>query len=365
MEEIINQIDKIKQMQQFPRYYLTQYFDELKAQVDTKYALKLDEKDKYLEIINNIESFEQDVYNKWNSKTITTFENEISLIEEKMNNNLTDITKLIDELKHQIEKKIFSNKSILFFDIEESNCSFASNSFLLIINDEYISKSCINCDLDHELVTVNELNDFILKEKIKNINLKSINILNLNIGIINLKEINLVDKNIKEIHPNLFNPAFEPTKVFLIIYDNVLASDDTGVSTSKVSFQIALSSDSFKKSYVTFKYSSCPTDFSLRAPSGLNLKNDGFFEEVKIEDDQQCTGSNVGQAGVWVSEVTLKRYSKSKLRKLFKMDFSKKCIKLFMLQIKAAFVNPMTRKFGCKFYLVFKNNFFQLEFFMT
>ncbi len=37
MEEIINQIDKIKQMQQFPRYYLTQYFNELKAQVDTKY----------------------------------------------------------------------------------------------------------------------------------------------------------------------------------------------------------------------------------------------------------------------------------------------------------------------------------------
>jgi hypothetical protein len=120
-----------------------------------------------------------------------------------------------------------------------------------------------------------------------------------------------------KIYLNLFNPEFEPTKVFIIIYDNVLASDDTGVSTSKVSFQIVLSSDSFKRSYVTFKYTSCPTDFSLRAPSGLNLKNDGVFEEVKIEDDQQCTGSNVGQAGVWVSEVTLKRYSKSNLGKLF------------------------------------------------
>ncbi len=32
MNEIINQTDKLKQMQQFPKYYLSQYFDELKAQ---------------------------------------------------------------------------------------------------------------------------------------------------------------------------------------------------------------------------------------------------------------------------------------------------------------------------------------------
>jgi hypothetical protein len=54
MNEIINQIEELKQMQLFPRYYLSKYFDELKAQVDTKYALKLDEKDKYLEVINSI-----------------------------------------------------------------------------------------------------------------------------------------------------------------------------------------------------------------------------------------------------------------------------------------------------------------------
>ncbi len=41
MNEVINQIDELKHMQKFPRYYLSKYFDELKAQVDTKYALKL------------------------------------------------------------------------------------------------------------------------------------------------------------------------------------------------------------------------------------------------------------------------------------------------------------------------------------
>jgi ABC-type transporter Mla subunit MlaD len=102
MNEIINQIEELKQMQRFPRYYLSKYFEELKTQVDTKYALKLDEKDKYLEIINSIESFEQDAYNKWSSKRINTYDDEIKLIEDKLNNNLNnviDYTKLIGDIQ--------------------------------------------------------------------------------------------------------------------------------------------------------------------------------------------------------------------------------------------------------------------------
>ena len=31
MNEIINQTDELKQMQQFPKYYLSQYFDKLRS----------------------------------------------------------------------------------------------------------------------------------------------------------------------------------------------------------------------------------------------------------------------------------------------------------------------------------------------
>ncbi len=104
MNEIINQIEELKQMQRFPRYYLSKYFEELKTQVDTKYAYKAyaDEKDKYLEIIKKIESFEQDAYKKWSSKDINKYDDEIRLIEDKLNNNsnnVTDITKLIGKVK--------------------------------------------------------------------------------------------------------------------------------------------------------------------------------------------------------------------------------------------------------------------------
>jgi hypothetical protein len=203
MNEIINQIDELKQMQQFPRYFLSKYFEELKTQVDLKYALKLDEKDKYLEIINKIKSIEQDAYNKWSSKHINTYDDEIKLIEDKLNNdlnNVTDIIKLIGEVKYKIEKIIFSNKTILFID-EKTRFYFDSNSFLLIVNDEYISNSLIDNGSEEKLITKNELNNFILEEKLKNTNTKSINVLNLEIDILNQKEINFrFNHNLKEIY---------------------------------------------------------------------------------------------------------------------------------------------------------------------
>ncbi len=115
MNELINQIDKLKQIQQFTRYHLSKYFDELKNQIDTKYALKQDEKNKYLEIIKNIESFEQDAYNKWSSKSINTCDNEIKLIEERLNDlNLTKITSLIEKVNIKLKKCCFqTNQSSL------------------------------------------------------------------------------------------------------------------------------------------------------------------------------------------------------------------------------------------------------------
>jgi hypothetical protein len=106
---------------------------------------------------------------------------------------------------------------------------------------------------------------------------------------------------------NLFDPDFEPENIFMITYDNVSPNPWEMSATSRTSFQIFLSSscDSvIKKSFVSFKFTSCPNDFTLRASSGLTYRNsDGILKEVKIADGQQCTGSNVGQRTVWVSDL--------------------------------------------------------------
>jgi hypothetical protein len=123
---------------------------------------------------------------------------------------------------------------------------------------------------------------------------------------------NSFDFRTAKIYLNLFNPEFEPQQIFMITYDNVLPVI-WSASTSITSFQIYLSTDSVK-SFVAFKFKSCPKDLTLQSSSGLNYKQiDGKLQEVIITNGQQCIGSNVGQTGVWVIDVT----SKGKIKALF------------------------------------------------
>jgi hypothetical protein len=88
----------------------------------------------------------------------------------------------------------------------------------------------------------------------------------------------------------------------MITYDDVLTSDPSNFY-STASFQVFLLSSSIK-SFVLFKFKSCLTDLFLRASSGLTHNDMSTLKEVRIADGQQCTSSNVGQTGVWVSDVT-------------------------------------------------------------
>jgi hypothetical protein len=111
---------------------------------------------------------------------------------------------------------------------------------------------------------------------------------------------------------NLLDSIFIHMNVFMITYDNVLPFHKA--SSSKTTFKIFLLSDNFK-SYVIFKYTSCPSDLSVLAKSGLNYENLGKFKEIIIEDGQQCNSSNVLKAGLWVTEVT--QPSLGNFKKLF------------------------------------------------
>jgi hypothetical protein len=114
---------------------------------------------------------------------------------------------------------------------------------------------------------------------------------------------NLKDStSVASLYVNLLDPSFVPKNIFMITYDNVLSYYFPG-SNSRVSFQLYLLTD-FVKSYVIFKYASCPTDLILWAPSGLNSNNNGNLEEILIQQGKECSLSNVKQKGVWVSEVT-------------------------------------------------------------
>jgi hypothetical protein len=162
---------------------------------------------------------------------------------------------------------------------------------------------------------------------------------------------------------NLFNPGFEPQQIFMMTYDSVLSSSSR--STSITSFQIYISID-FVKSFVAFKFKSCPKDQYYYASSGLNyIGIDGTLKEVKIEDGQQCTESNVGQMGVWVSDVT----SSGKLKHcsfiLFSQRIDSKIYNFYLLDFVTGFFNSLkSGMFGCKRFFISFNIFYIFYFFI-
>jgi hypothetical protein len=165
-------------------------------------------------------------------------------------------------------------------------------------------------------------------------------------------ESNSLDFESSKIYLNLFSPEFEPQQIFMITYDNVLPS--YYISTSVTSFQIYLSTD-FVKSFVTFKFKSCPTGLTLQSSSGLNYKRiNGNLKEAIIPNGQQCIGSNVGQTDVWVSDVT----SKSKLKHcsfiLFSLRIDSNIYNFYLLDFVNTFFNSLNSGlFGCKRFFYF------------
>ncbi len=149
---------------------------------------------------------------------------------------MIEISKLIDELKYKIEREIFSNKSIFFFEElypaeHHALLEACFNSFLVIINDEYIKKERNHYGYDYDLriLTKEKLNSRIFTNIIdRTTNKDSINVLQISIaslelinlsekkievillkktfnGLTNLKSIDLSQNLIKEIQPDLFN----------------------------------------------------------------------------------------------------------------------------------------------------------------
>lgn len=217
---IKNQIQTLKTMQKYPRFYLANYFDDLKKEVDLIFTQNLEEndlnylqlievikpfnkffeqeKENYKEIISIIESFEQDSYNK--IKPFNTFKNEIHQLTSLDNH-------LIDEIKYKIEKTLFSNKSIMFIKGFEYKLHYRQTDwkkFLLLINDEYLRKTTID---DEKLDNFNreKLIAYFLEQKLNEIYDNIKNFVSLNIEIEDIVLIDLSRRNNNSINPFAIN----------------------------------------------------------------------------------------------------------------------------------------------------------------
>ena len=146
-------VDKLSQMCQFPKFYLSNYFSDLKSQVDKNMATQFMQSPQntdllpvWTEIINRIEKFEKLCLT--GAKTAKT--NLMQTFKRLDSIRQANDPSLVKREEFQLQKLLFQNKSIVFLSKTSNNetdnkvnepASFDSK--LIIINDEFIGNTMI------------------------------------------------------------------------------------------------------------------------------------------------------------------------------------------------------------------------------
>ncbi len=197
----------------YPRLFSSNYFCNLKCEVDLYFALKNEKKNQYIVIINEIEKSIRKSY--YQMRPVHLFDRYISDINNRLQNNEHSnlILFQIDLIKYKIEQIILSNSSMLFFADEDA--------FLLVINDVYIKRSKQNpVDDDdkvfeHNFFTENDLHLYQMYEKLRYLEKKPI--INLNL---------LFEKNIEICFDEEYHKNFHDYKVLFENYDEEIDRHD-------------------------------------------------------------------------------------------------------------------------------------------
>jgi hypothetical protein len=155
-EEINKNFEKLKQIFQFPRFYLSEYFTNLKTEVDLAFSLEEQQADdrtefkkNWVDMIQRIENFEQECFKKKKTNVFNdVISDQVKFIELNLNDFNLDIQSLIDETIYKIEKELFLNKTLIFLDESKCQTDILQNfntentvGKLVFINNEYFDQN--------------------------------------------------------------------------------------------------------------------------------------------------------------------------------------------------------------------------------
>jgi hypothetical protein len=163
-------LDNLKNLLNQPLYFLSDYFKDLRTEVDVAFVkkglnepntdLKQKIKENWIEVINRIDSFENECIqalgsNSFNKQILTETNLQIDVIESKLNENspdLNEINNLIYDQVQKLERILFHNKFMIF--LLKSQCIYTKNlcakldiatgvGKLIFITNEYLGRLSI------------------------------------------------------------------------------------------------------------------------------------------------------------------------------------------------------------------------------
>lgn len=234
MQQIKKDLEYLNQIIQSPNLILNNYFIEIKADVDYFFnssnfindpnKIELDKQ--WTETINKIELFEKIKFNQMSNK----LKNDLKLLsQDKINyiqaqidkyddfsnkdENMRKIKSLIESEENIVFKRLFSNKTIIF--MQNINYGTEKKTFLMEINDEYLSKKNISNHLNESIHLTNEILKiiYLLKTKLNEIQIN--NIIEISLEINYIKILELSDCKITTIENSTFNGLISLEELYL------------------------------------------------------------------------------------------------------------------------------------------------------
>jgi len=236
MQQIKKDLEYLNQIIQSPNLVLANYFIEIKADVDYFFnsinfindpnKIELDKQ--WAETINKIELFEKILLNQMSNK----LKNDLKLLsQDKINyiqtqidkydiydcpnkdENMRKIKSLIEHEENIVFKRLFLNKTIIF--MQNINYGTEKKTFLMKINDEYLSKKKISNHLNESIHLTNEILKiiYLFKTKLNEIQINIIIEISLEINYIKILE--LSDCKITTIENSTFNGLISLEELYL------------------------------------------------------------------------------------------------------------------------------------------------------
>ncbi len=157
-EHDLNNLEELKSICQFPRFFISNYFSDLKSQVDYLYESQNRNDLMREETIKKLEEIEDDFLRKIKNKKLNT--NHLDVLENNVRSSTISDLELIDQIEIEeikIYKEIFRGQTVFFLKQNESHHDFFNNNNnigrLVIIKNVSMSKNDILYFTNRELYT--------------------------------------------------------------------------------------------------------------------------------------------------------------------------------------------------------------------
>lgn len=211
MYSVMKRIEELKFKIDFPKYFITNYFQNLKNEIDHGFVRDTlsDEhsnKENWLKMISLIESYERECLDKINQKMVSIFHTRLKSIESSIDDySLSELESLLAKEEAKLQQTLLLNKSYHYID--KSKFKEIDEKKLVIIDNDFLPNHAIdmlNCNQ-------NELNEFTLTDeyiKVRELRTKLVNlngdVLTINLDLSSKQSLDFFQNQIKTIQAFTF-----------------------------------------------------------------------------------------------------------------------------------------------------------------